>query len=102
MEPAPYSNREIDEKFKNVLDKMDEHFEATTDVQSKILEQTTKTNGSVASVKGTQKWQQGFMYGLGLFVLAIVIPILGYVAILAINNNAKLSSISATVRSLNK
>lgn len=98
----PYTNRELDAKFEAILSKQDEYFEAHTKVLVDIKEQTTKTNGSVALIKGSQKWQQGFMFAVGTMLMAIVVPALAYFAILAINNNAKLEAISALVQVLQK
>lgn len=80
--PEPYSNRELDEKFKNLDTLIREKHDDTMIKVNEVIVQTTKTNGSVANLK---KWQERSI-GAGSVVLLVLIPILGW-ALLQISSN---------------
>lgn len=48
MSDEPYKNRELDVRFHNLSEKMDENHRDVLDVLGEIRTQTTKTNGKVA------------------------------------------------------
>lgn len=98
----PYTNRELDEKFRNLADKLDTHHRDLSEDLAKVLEQTTKTNGSVAAIKGNQKWLSGLTYGLGACLIAIIIPVIGYLALTTIGNSTQLAALKTAVHTLTK
>ena len=57
----PYTNRELDMKFCEVHEKLD-----------LILLQTTKTNGSVLSLKLWRSWMTGALAVCGLVMVLVV------------------------------
>lgn len=91
-----YTNRELDEKFHRVEERFDEALEFLGRIEQKV----DKTNGSVAAVKGHQKWLSGLTYGLGVCIVAIIIPVTGYFAIMAITDSAKIAALQALVHIL--
>ena len=106
---SPYSNRELDAKFASLSSKMDEkedmdaeRFEAQNKILADIKEQTTKTNGSVAKVTAKQSWLSGFSYAMGAFIVAIMVPALGYLVVIVINSRAQIAALSALVHILSK
>lgn len=62
---TPYSNREINEKFNDIIVRLD-----------RIELQTTKTNGNVIGLKLWRAWITGAL----AVVSVVVLPILGYLA----------------------
>lgn len=60
MSDEPYTKREIDHYFKEVLEKLDEHNE----VHEQILQQVTYTNGKVKKI-------MMFLTGLAFYVLGL-------------------------------
>lgn len=109
MAEDPYTNRELDEKFasvhkelENQNDERAEQFEATMKVLADIKEQTTKTNGSVAKVKEAQSFATGFMYGIGAFIVAVILPVLGYFAVLSIGNSTHIAAMGVQLKNLLK
>lgn len=88
-----YSDAVLDEKFKNITDKLDEQFEATTRVLKDIKDQTTKTNGSVRNL---QLWRQ-FILG-GMTVLSvIVLPTLAFLSFQIIANSNHIAAAEALI-----
>lgn len=76
-----YKNREIDEKFKDILGR----FDAQDNILVRIEAQTTKTNGRVtdlekntASRKDVDKLKiwQGWVFGFCAAVVMLVLPVL--------------------------
>lgn len=66
MNDIPYSNRELDEKFRGVHDKLDSN---KTDIMyklGKIEDQTTYTNGKVKKIVVALIALAAFSAGLGL------------------------------------
>jgi hypothetical protein len=68
---TPYTNREIDQQHKDVMDTL-----------ARIEVQTTKTNGSVAKafieISKLKSWQTGVIMCGGLFIL-IILPLCVYI-----------------------
>lgn len=72
MPEQDFTNREINDKFNNLMSKLDAH----TIVHSQILNAVNETNGKVADV---QKWRERMNGGslvASFFFAVLVIPIL--------------------------
>lgn len=95
-----YPDGVLDVKFQSIEDKLDEHFEATTKVLVDIKEQTTQTNGKVANINGKQLWQSGALFATGGFVMAIVVPLVGFLAYMVIQNSEHLAGIDVQLTQL--
>lgn len=65
MHETPYSNRELDEKFDDIKNSLD-----------RIEVQTSKTNGSVASLKIWRAYLTGGLAVVLFLVTSIAIPLL--------------------------
>lgn len=83
MDSKPYSNRELDEKFQDIKASLD-----------RIEEQTKKTNGSVASLK---LWR-AYVTGAVAVLIIIVLPVLGYLSIITVENTTKISGLGAALK----
>lgn len=68
-----YTDGLLDEKFKVIEEKMDDHFDALTGILGDIKTQTTLTNGRVNKHEG--RWQ--FLMGGWAVFSIIVLPTLG-------------------------
>jgi hypothetical protein len=86
-----YNDGVLDEKFGNVLEKMDDHFDATTGILKSLTDQVMKTNGSVRNL---QLWRSYILGGMSVFML-FVIPIVGFLAYQVIKNGASISALEA-------
>lgn len=104
-----YTDREIDSFVKRyddlikqsheaIMQRMDVFESNTSTSLEEIKVQTTKTNGSVASLK---IWR-AYMTGAIAVIAFVVVPVIGYVVIQADQNNARLSSVQAQVKYLSK
>lgn len=80
MHEVDYSNREIDTKFFNLKEHIDENHQVVMETLDRIEKQTTKTNGRVSSLENWRSWIVG---GLAVFAF-LVIPLLVYAFNLAI------------------
>lgn len=83
-----YSKREIDAIINGVTIRFSEHLTEQDKVLVRIEAQTTKTNGSVASL---QKWKERSMGALTI-VIVVVIPILAWslIQLAGINDKVRL------------
>lgn len=91
-----YPDSTLDVKFQSIEDKMDDHFEATTKVLAAIVEQTTKTNGSVRTLQKARAFMTG-----GIAVLTVVVvPAVGYLAYQVIQSSQKIAAVAAVLRTL--
>lgn len=75
MEESDFTNREIQEMFKDVDGRFDRQ-----DVQlGKILDQTKATNGSVADINRWRERANGAFWAAGVFMATVILPIIGFV-----------------------
>lgn len=74
--PEPYSNRELDEKFKNLDTLIREKHDDTMIKIGEIIVQTSKTNGSVANLKMWRAYLAGGMAVIIFLVTVIAIPLI--------------------------
>lgn len=92
----PYTNRELDEKFKNLDTLIREKHDDTMVKVNEVIVQTTKTNGSVALLK---KWQERSIGALTVLVL-VVVPIMGWSLIQIYTNSNLVAVLNAKVYNL--
>lgn len=78
---APYSNREIREKWHDMANDLQE-----------ILTQTKKTNGSVADINRWRERVNGAAWATGAFLTCVLLPILGWAMYVLININQTVHS----------
>ena len=69
MSDAPYSKREIDEKWSDIANAL-----------SRIEIQTTLTNGRVRKLERWQSYVLGFCAGISVLMISVLIPLAGIVA----------------------
>lgn len=93
---VPYSNRELDSMFKNIENLVVEGNNKNDAQNIEILKQTTKTNGSVASLS---KWQQRSI-GAGSLALIVIVPILGWSLLEIIGNISSIGILNSKVYTL--
>ena len=74
MPEEPYKNRELDERFGGLDEKLD-----------LILRQTTKTNGSVANINRWRERVNGGSMVAGVFMTIVVVPILSWAIYVLVN-----------------
>ncbi len=67
-----YMNREIDEKFENLLEHMREFEQTTSDSLGRIEEQTTKTNGRVTDLEAWKNYVIGFCACITILLIPLV------------------------------
>lgn len=88
---APYSNREIREKWHDTANTLQE-----------IKNQTTKTNGSVADINKWRERINGMAIASGIFMSLIVVPILAWSLYILVNINQTVhSSIDQALQAYN-
>lgn len=75
-EEIPYSNRELNEKFKNLDTLIREKHDDTMIKIGEIIVQTSKTNGSVANLKMWRAYITGALAVMGFFIASIAVPLL--------------------------
>ncbi len=63
---SPYSKREQDEKWEQIVNAL-----------SRIEVQTTTTNGRVSKLEKWQSYVLGFCAGVSLLLLSVLVPALG-------------------------
>lgn len=68
MPDIPYSNRELDEKFTDIMDSL-----------GRIEIQTTTTNGKVAKISIWKEQTTGRLQAFGLCLMVIIVPLAGWV-----------------------
>lgn len=68
IDPIPYSNRELDMKFTDIMDTL-----------NRIETQTTATNGKVAKVTVWKEQATGAGWAFGACLTVIIVPIAGLV-----------------------
>lgn len=88
-----YSDNLLDEKFTNIGEKMDDHFEALSGVLGEIKKQTTTTNGRVSKL---ERWQQFVLGGWAVFSL-IVVPLLYWLGSEVTELRSRLDKVETTI-----
>lgn len=76
MPDIPYSNRELDEKFKNLDVLIREKHDDTMIKMGEIIVQTSKTNGSVANLKLWRAYTAGAVAVIMFLLTAVILPLI--------------------------
>lgn len=97
-----YNDGVLDERFKNILDKLDDQFEAHTKILGDIKGQTTATNGKVAAINAKQERQDGFNSALMWVFGLIIVPVIGVIIWQVFLNAIHLASVQATLKTITK
>lgn len=88
---TPYSNRELDAKFIDLGDKIDEHHDDLVKTLEELNRKVGIQNGRVSKLEG---WR-GMLIGGGVVLSLIVIPALAFLAIQVLSDGQVLAGIQA-------
>lgn len=87
FEQPAYSTRELDSRFTGI-----------EDIQAQILQQTKKTNGSVADLKA---WRSFITGGVSILTV-IVVPVLGWLLLTVVGLDKSIGAVQAELKILIK